>query len=351
MPDCTLPTQPNNKLYNGGSEWQKDFGDLPDYYNTYYRNYDPAIGRFISTDPLAEMSYTMTTYNYANNNPIAYNDPLGDRAFPNKPKSIEEGFGSSGGGGASGRIGPGSGNYWSDGIGYSDWSSFHGSQMYRDGLAAGLTDLGGTLYRIEADGTRPHLLVHNGVAGYWTGNNYSIWDDRSERDPSIVFNSTFHEVTNTGGGGSQPGFLEANWKDIAFMGNDLTQAYIGANTTLKTSSGYRLAQTTVQLPLGSATRTSTRALSTISKVGGGIAKAAPWFAGRAIVDDVVSNKQINAGNVYQGVVTGLSLIPGAGLVVGGGALALEGISYYYTGISVSDNINQSLNGGVIHNWK
>src|SRR5690606_32249575 len=45
-----------------------------------------------------------------------------------------------------GRQGRWSGNHWADGIGYSDWTPNGGSQMYRDGLAAGLTDIGGQLY-------------------------------------------------------------------------------------------------------------------------------------------------------------------------------------------------------------
>ncbi|PWG77954.1 hypothetical protein [Pararcticibacter amylolyticus] len=131
------------------------------------------------------------------------------------------------------------------------------------------------------------------------------------------------------------------------MANDFTQAYIGASTTLKASAGYRLAQTTVQLPLGLATRTSTRALSAISKVGGVLAEAAPWVAAGAIAVDIYQNRQLNVGHLYQATITGLSLIPGAGLIIGGGALLAEGISYYYTGRGIADNINSSLNGGVI----
>ena len=60
---------------------------------------------------------------------------------------------------------------------------------------------------------------------------------------------------------------------------------------------------------------------------------------------------MTAGDVYQTFVTGASVVPGWGLVVGGGALAAEGASYYFTGRSVSDNINRQLNGGVIYSWK
>lgn len=74
------PTVPKKELYNGGSEWQNDFSNLPDYYQTYYRNYDPALGRFVAADPMAEAAESLTVYAYANNNPILFNDPLGDLA-------------------------------------------------------------------------------------------------------------------------------------------------------------------------------------------------------------------------------------------------------------------------------
>ncbi|WP_158800611.1 DUF6443 domain-containing protein [Pedobacter sp. L105] len=73
-----LPSTPNTQLYNGGSEWQNDYGNLPDYYQTYYRNYDPSIGRWISPDPKAESSESLSGYHYAGNNPIMMNDPMGD---------------------------------------------------------------------------------------------------------------------------------------------------------------------------------------------------------------------------------------------------------------------------------
>lgn len=74
------PTNPNKKLYNGGSEWQNDFGNLPDYYQTFFRNYDAALGRWVGVDPMAESAESMTTYQYAGNNPVMFNDPNGDLA-------------------------------------------------------------------------------------------------------------------------------------------------------------------------------------------------------------------------------------------------------------------------------
>jgi RHS repeat-associated protein len=82
MPNSPVstPTTPNKRLYNGGSEWQNDYSNLPDYYMTNNRNYDAAIGRFIGVDPMAESAESMSSYQYAGNNPIMFNDPNGDLA-------------------------------------------------------------------------------------------------------------------------------------------------------------------------------------------------------------------------------------------------------------------------------
>lgn len=81
MPGTAVTTLPNaNKnLYNGGSEWQNDYTNQPDYYQTYNRGYDPSLGRFMAPDPVAVSAESMTTYQYAGNNPIMLNDPLGDK--------------------------------------------------------------------------------------------------------------------------------------------------------------------------------------------------------------------------------------------------------------------------------
>lgn len=80
MPGSTVatPTNDNKNLYNGGSEWQNDFGNLPDYYQTFYRSYDATLGRWTGIDPKAESAESMTVYQYVDNNPIMGNDPMGD---------------------------------------------------------------------------------------------------------------------------------------------------------------------------------------------------------------------------------------------------------------------------------
>ena len=63
----------NNFKYNAGSEQNNTTG----WYETYFRDYDPALGRFMQFDPLSVSE--QATYQYAGNNPVSFNDPLGAR--------------------------------------------------------------------------------------------------------------------------------------------------------------------------------------------------------------------------------------------------------------------------------
>jgi len=74
----TPATNPNKRLYNGGSEWQDDIDGLADYYSTFFREYDAVIGRFNGVDPMAAVTDEQSAYVYSGNNPIMKNDPLGD---------------------------------------------------------------------------------------------------------------------------------------------------------------------------------------------------------------------------------------------------------------------------------
>ena len=63
----------NNRLYNAGSELNEQTKN----YETFYRDYDPALGRFNQIDPLASKYSSLTPYNFGFNDPVFWNDPSG----------------------------------------------------------------------------------------------------------------------------------------------------------------------------------------------------------------------------------------------------------------------------------
>jgi RHS repeat-associated protein len=77
------PVQRGDYQYKyNGKEYQDELGLA--MYDYGARNYDPAIGRWMNIDPLAEFYYNHTPYNYVGSNPIIRTDPDGMDWFTDK---------------------------------------------------------------------------------------------------------------------------------------------------------------------------------------------------------------------------------------------------------------------------
>lgn len=79
----------NNYLYNGKEKQDELNLDWLDYQA---RQYEPSLGRFLSVDPLSDLTIGINPYQYGFNNPISFTDPTGMFAEEFGPQSFTSTF-------------------------------------------------------------------------------------------------------------------------------------------------------------------------------------------------------------------------------------------------------------------
>ena len=180
----------NRYKYNAGNEYE-DEGEL-NYSNTFYRKYDAQIGRFTGVDMLAEDFADLNPYQYGADNPVMFNDPMGD-LYGRMQKGEDGNYHQDWfnnfmwGSGASGTYegygsGGGSGGGWGSGSGYF------------------ANDVMNAFWHAK-DGSTP--VMRHGEFGYWTKNTYDPSGYKADQYEgsleTVVVGSNSHWVSLGGG--------------------------------------------------------------------------------------------------------------------------------------------------------
>jgi len=79
--------------FNQGSEKDDEIKGAGNSYTTFFRQYDPRLGRWLSVDPKFNETLDQSTYCSFNDNPILYSDPYGDKVPVTLNKSARKEFG------------------------------------------------------------------------------------------------------------------------------------------------------------------------------------------------------------------------------------------------------------------
>jgi len=164
--------------YNAGSELEEELN----YYNTFYRKYDAQIGRFTGVDIRSEESAAMSVYNFGANNPVMFNDPMGDKfgrgnQLEEHPIDANWSYGSNPG------IGNGFGGLGDSGGGGGNYADFWGSLVNS----------------FSSFGEDDRFGKHNGNIGFWrttvTSEDGSFWGSSTTGNPTLTYD--FISISNT----------------------------------------------------------------------------------------------------------------------------------------------------------
>lgn len=305
----------SKQQFNGGSNLEDDLlGSEAGIYSTFFRTYDPTIGRFQGVDPLADTTPEINPYQFALCNPLTYNDPTGAlsvqgsyAAFWNSIlssfASLAEGHYESDGGGGGG---PENWYKTSDVYVRGDHSGF-----YYIGSSYTVNNSTGSIHQINQAGTVELQAVFVSSRVAQAGLDFSI---------GFKNNSPFDEYAPSG--------------FVSIIG--LEQATID----VAVKRGYQLAHLAdkklqVQ-PLRKFLSISDRLGKSLGVVG----------AALSIAENMNDESGLTYGDAAK-ISLGLALtfIPGLGLVALGYAVADTSVQFY-TGTSISDRLGAAVDGAI-----
>ena len=190
-----MATQPNQYLYNAGSE----LNEATNNYEMMYRSYDPAIGRMSGVDPMVNSFASLTPYNYSFNDPMYWNDPSGaiadnGNANSNSKKEENEDCSCGGSNDMYGNGGfTGVGTYYFGGVMFVvDWDN--GITTVDTGMDSGFTPV--TYFSNDMVIVTASRIVYKDLFSSldtWNEGAGSVW--RSNRGSSSHYRALSNEVT------------------------------------------------------------------------------------------------------------------------------------------------------------
>lgn len=289
-----------NKIKYQQYELNSDF-DL-NQYESFYRTYDPQIGRFNQIDPLTELAQSWTAYRYCFNNPLNYQDPSG--LFESRKAARE----------------------------YRREHDLTGRIRRDEDGAYSLYDKNtGILYKSgddsESGGTDGHS--NDGVV-----ESVLVTPETSRLGAMDAY-----DLTGTGLSYVE----EVKWKGMS-TGQKSKFVY-DSRKSIEHVTGWKIKGTN-----------SSFYRNTIPKTMKGVGLGMGAVSGVLIVNDVIQKKQVRASHILDAAVTGVSFIPGGGWIIGGAYLGLDLISRGISGKSIGEHLDEAVeerfnkDNGALINW-
>jgi RHS repeat-associated protein len=283
----------NNFLYNEGSEQNPTSGN----YDHFFRNYDPALARFVQVDPLASKYHSWSTYNYAYADPVYYTDPSGAGGDDAGKKTTDNDgmYGSNwnysiyGGSGPNGNWSAAGGAFAGGrgGIGSGNGSIFHQSNVFSRGI----------LYSVS------YTKIGSVTVGTYTGDKYD-WIENTD----YVIDSS-DELK-----------LGEKTKDWLTVGSFFTG----------------LVQTVTDGVI------ATQKLQAIIKAGNTVSRKLGGVGLLITLADYKLSKEVSSAHILDAAFGIIGLLPGAGTVIGGAYFIINGVVILSS--DESKSIGQHLDG-------